>query len=355
MHFSCKITNSFIAYFESKGEDLSSVLETVPLSLELMRDSSYWMRAPDMEAFLEAVVSLPLKSPEPQLIQKVGHMVPQLRSWGVLDSVLRMMPQPQEVFHQPERFLSYFISPEPPVESVVRTETNLSFALPLPAQQYPLTSLFLKSAFEALPLYTGQQLAVCDWRDIFITIQWPQPQASIFDREAGNQISPALLNTVIEDLQKNQRELEARNRELQNRNEELLQAHRELQAHIQKNPIQASRNIDVEIRQAMGGGSDEPLPKVMHNLSRLHDYMVRAHQLVTMLSGHGKQSAGTKEALRRVDWDFVKTQYPKIILDSIETIRMVKNSSTVPVLPLKALGELIGESRAENEKENIHV
>lgn len=350
MHFSCKITNSVIAYLESKNEDVSTLLEATPFSVELLRDSSYWMNASDMEAFLEAALKVPLKTPDPNLIQKVGHAVSQLRSWGVLDSVLRMMPQPQEVFQQPARFLSYFISPEPPVESVVRTDNALSFALPLPAQQYPLTSLFLKSAFEALPLYTGQQLASCDWRDIFITIQWPQPQASIFAREPIHQISPALLNTVIEDLQKNQRELETKNRELQNRNEELLQTHRELQTHVQKNPALPTRDIEVELRQVMGT-SDEPLPKVMQNLSRLHDYMVRAHQLVTMLSSQNKMSAGTKEALRRVDWDFVKTQYPKIILDSIETIRVVKNSSTLPVLPLKALGEM----KVEFQQENNHV
>ena len=52
--------------------------------------------------------------------------------------------------------------------------------------------------------------------------------------------------------------------------------------------------------------------------------MVRAQQLVTMLASQSKMTAGSKEALRRVDWDFVKAQYPKIILDSIETIRTLK-------------------------------
>jgi hypothetical protein len=79
-----------------------------------------------------------------------GHSTPKKKVWGVLDSVLRMMPRPQEIFQQPEKFLGYFISPEPPVENIVRTENGISFDIPLPAEQYPLVTTYLKSAFEAL-------------------------------------------------------------------------------------------------------------------------------------------------------------------------------------------------------------
>jgi hypothetical protein len=49
--------------------------------------------------------------------------------------------------------------------------------------------------------------------------------------------------------------------------------------------------------------------------------MVRAHQLVTLLTAGQKQSAGIKAMFHRVDWEIVKDQYPKIILESLATLR----------------------------------
>ena len=65
----------------------------------------------------------------------------------------------------------------------------------------------------------------------------------------------------------------------------------------------------------------QPVHQVAQNLSRLQDYMVRAHQLVVLLTAGQKQSAGIKEAFHRVDWEIVKDQYPKIILESIQILK----------------------------------
>ncbi len=98
MHFSCKITHSILTFLESEKVDLSAYFSENDVPWELLRDTSYWMRAPDMEAFLER-----LSLSEEALIN-AGRRTPKSRVWGVLDSVLRMMPQPQEIFHQPESF-----------------------------------------------------------------------------------------------------------------------------------------------------------------------------------------------------------------------------------------------------------
>lgn len=320
VHFSCKISNSILTYLETQGEDLSVLYEhQTPLPIELMRDSSYWMSAPDMESFLETLLRLPLKSNDGNLLQTVGHEGPQIRAWGVLDSVLRMMPRPQEIFNQPERFLSHFISPEPPIENLRRDESSVSFDLPLPAEQYPHVTTYLKAAFESLPVYVGQNPATCEWTGIRLKLNWSESQTSIFEMDPGHQISPQLMQSVIDELQKHQRELEERNCELQKKNEELLQAHMELQAHLrekapsllpQTGPLS---NLDFE---AQGPGY-----MVGQNLARLHDYMVRAQQLITMLASQGKMTPAVKEAMRRVDWEYVKTQYPKTISDSMDALR----------------------------------
>jgi hypothetical protein len=292
-----------------------------------MRDSSYWMSAPEMESFLETLLRLPLKSNETNMLVRVGHEGPEIRAWGVLDSVLRMMPRPQEIFNQPERFLSHFISPEPPIENLRRDDSSISFDLPLPAEQYPHVTTYLKAAFESLPVYVGQNPATCEWTGIHLKLNWSQSQASIFAMDPGHQISPQLMESVIDELQKHQRELEERNCELQKKNEELLQAHMELQAHLREKapsllPQTGSlANLDFEAHQGPGY-------MVGQNLARLHDYMVRAQQLITMLASQGKMTPSVKEAMRRVDWEYVKTQYPKTISDSMDALRGLQTQFT---------------------------
>lgn len=44
------------------------------------------------------------------LAKLVGHECHELRAWGVLDSVIKMMQKPQDLFLQPHRFLSLFPS-----------------------------------------------------------------------------------------------------------------------------------------------------------------------------------------------------------------------------------------------------
>ena len=72
----------------------------------------------------------------------------------------------------------------------------------------------------------------------------------------------------------------------------------------------------------------KPVHQVAQNLSRLHDYMVRAHQLVTLLTAGQKQTPGIKEAFRRVDWEIVKNQYPQLILESLETLKKLNKPET---------------------------
>ncbi len=315
MHFSCKITNAIITQLELEKIDLAVYFSETDIPWELLRDPSFWMRAPDMEAFLERI------NLEKELLIRAGHRTPKNRVWGVLDSVLRMMPQPQEIFHQPEKFLSYFISPEPPIENINRLPSGLSFDIPLSAEQYPLVTCYLKAAFESLPLYVGQSEAHCEWNHIRFQIDWPAQQTSILTEDKDRQISPKLMQDVIQQLQTSSQELEEKNRELQRRNEELLRLSQTTntgEAPSERRDVQPQDFSQFEFMRL-------PVHQVAQNLSRLHDYMVRAHQLVTLLTAGQKQTPGIKEAFRRVDWEIVKTQYPQIILESLETLKKLNN------------------------------
>lgn len=332
MHFSCKISNAVLNILEEQGEDLALLYEQTHLPVELLRDSSYWISAPDMENFLEMALRLPLKR-DGNILQRAGHEGPSLHSWGVLDSVLRMMPRPQEIFNQPEQFLSYFISPKPPIENLRRDEVSISFDLPLPAEQYPLVTTYLKAAFESLPVYVGQPPATCEWEGITIKLNWSTQQNSIFSENVGHQVSPALFQSLIEDLQRTQRERE----DLQKYVGDLEEKIRD----FEKQKLKLSESLDVTPEKVESSSllphegplahlnfdSESPGYVLNQNLARMHDYMVRAQQLITMLVAQGKMTPAAKEAMRRVDWEHVKTQYPRTVLESMEIVKKMTNKN----------------------------
>lgn len=323
MLFSCKISNAFIKYLEDKNEDLTFVYESSELPIELLQDPSGWISAPDLESLISKIKSQPLQHGPNDFIVDVGHQTPNLHAWGVLDSVLKMISHPREVFKQPDRFVSYFISPEPPIENLVRTENSIAFDLPLMAEQYPLVSKYLMAAFEALPLYTGKTLGQCSWEHIHIKINWPiESETLVEDEKISSHLSPTFLQSIIEELQINQKNLEEKNRELMQKNLQLLNAQKELS----KNQSLISTEIE-EIQLKIVVNNDLDLNQISQNLARLHDYMVRAQQLITMLTGQIKMNSGIKEIMRRIDWDHVKSQYPKTILDSMEALRKLQKKN----------------------------
>src|ERR1051325_2650402 len=105
-----------------------------------------------MESFL-GVVNRQIKN-----LEDVAHRAVDLKSWGPLDSVLKLMDSPQEILAQPERFLSYFISPPPPVANVKKSRDSLSFETPISEQEFPLVTSYLKAAIEALPTFVGRPM-----------------------------------------------------------------------------------------------------------------------------------------------------------------------------------------------------
>src|SRR5947209_4908899 len=104
MLFSGKITNSFLVFLDRAGIDSERLYEVTSLPTEFLRDPSCWIAAPDVEQFLSAADKEFGSSFSESLPALVGHQCNELRAWGVLDSVIRMMSQPQDLFLQPQRF-----------------------------------------------------------------------------------------------------------------------------------------------------------------------------------------------------------------------------------------------------------
>lgn len=315
-----------ITYFERQGEDLNPLLESSPVPEEFLRDPSYWLKADDMEIFLSQALRL---SKEEMLFQKVGHSGPQLRSWGVLDSVIRMMPNPNEILAQPQRFLSYFISPEPPVEKIHKSEEGIRFDLPISTEIYPFVTSYLKAAFESLPTYVGKPLAQCVWQDVHIQILWKSEQESIFRQDPGHQISPELMRSIVIQLENHQRDLEKKNQELQAKNQELLKIQKEMENQISHGlfNLGSAKKLTVEKTDqihALEFIDERSISVLRNNVARLSDYMVRSQQLITMLVGQDRLKPAVKEAMRRTDWEKVKVQFPLTVQECQQILQMTE-------------------------------
>lgn len=267
------------------------------------------------------------------LVQDVGHQCKDLRAWGVLDSVLRMVQTPKDFFAKPERFLSYFISPAPPIGEIRRAADSVSFVLPISEERYPLVTCYLSSVLEALPSYISKPLASARWQDSRVTVTWTDSQTSLFSESEKAEMSlhPELVNSILNNLETSQKELEETKQKLIAREAEL-----EVMRLGQPVPINSERlgaSLDSLILTP-SEASNESVATALHELYRLGDYFARGQQLVTLLIAQGRETPQVREAMRRVDWPFVCETAPMVIRAAITELQTAQTHlKDLPVDP----------------------
>jgi len=302
MLFSGKITNSFLVCLDRHGVDSEKIFELTDLPTEFLREPSCWIPAQDVEKFLSSVDrEFGSKFPE-SIATMVGHQCHTLRSWGVLDSVIKMMQKPQDLFLQPHRFLSYFVSPAPPVGNLKREDESISFDLPISNQEFPLVTEFLRSALEVLPCYLGRNQAQVMWKQTRIQISWSDSQSGLLKEEdLSPNYKPELVQNLMEALEESQRQIE----DLRNQLSQSESSHPQ--------PIPATETEFVQ-------GMRTYLVRARGHMMRLSDYLVRSQQLVTLLIGQDRLDRQVQEAMRRVDWDYVKTQSSQVAQETADLL-----------------------------------
>ncbi len=304
MLFSGKITNSFIVFLDRQGVDSEKIFELTDLPSEFLREASCWIPAEDVEKFLAGVDREFGSTMHDSLPTLVGHQCHTLRSWGVLDSVIKMMQKPQDLFLQPHRFLSYFVSPAPPVGNVQRLSESISFDLPISNQEFPCVTEFLRSALEVLPVYLGRNPAQVEWRQTRIQISWSDSQNELLHEEdLSPNYKPELVQNLMQALEESQRQIEDLRNQLSLRESDRPQ------------PIAAT---DTEFVQGMRA----QVVRARGHMMRLSDYLVRSQQLVTLLIGQDRMDRQVQEAMRRVDWDYVKTQSSQVAQETADLLTL---------------------------------
>lgn len=314
MLFSGKITNSFLIFLTRQGADLELLWDLTDLPAEFLRDPSSWLQADAVEKFLSSLdreygVQF---SPGP-LVSLVGHQCNDLRAWGVLDSVLKMMQKPEDIYSHPHRFLSYFVSPAPPIANMQRDEGSLSFDIPILTQEYPFVTEYLRSALETLPKYLGVPPAHVQWKNTQVKISWSDNQPSFLDAEdLQTNVRPEFMDSLVHSLENAQRQLEEEKR----RSLDLENEIQELKKQLQKPGEPGAFGLEM---------SD--LDTVETSLLKMRDYFSRAHQLVTLLVKQDRMDPQVREAMRRVDWEVVGLQFPHSFSEALLKVRKLKKQS----------------------------
>lgn len=308
MYFSCKISNSILGLIEKEGLSKEFLYSGGNWSEEFLKDPSYWLEAQDMENFLRmAEESNDFGFGE--LITKVGHKAPELNKWGPLDSVLRLMQGPQNIMGQPDRFLSYFISPPPPIGRMDKSQDLLAFELPIADSEFPCTTLYLQSVIEALPAYMGQPLAEASWKKNVVRVNWATDQGALFNREEkGPNINPTLLQNLVSTLEKSQKELEQRNQELLVKNQELSEAQKKLEMYYRERMKSEKLSGLSELATVLSGEIHPPLSQIWSQVTRMQEFFGRAGNVIQNLS---QTSEEIKQALKRSEWEYVRKEMAK--------------------------------------------
>ncbi len=316
VYFSAKITNSALSFLFKRGVDLERVLTYAESPTEFMRDPSCWLKAQEVESFLNFIEKeFCAHFPGENIVQLIGHSCSELSSWGTLDSVLKMMQKPQDVFIQPERFISYFISPPPPVGSLKKDENHITFELPISNDEFPFVTEYLRACIEALPTFMNQEMAHVTWMGTKIIVNWNPRQANFFEgSESGHNINPDFMQSLV-------LALEAREKELEERTQDLSKSHKEIEKlkveieNLRSSTFSLSKVQDVSV--PLAPRKRERLRNRVSTLraevARISDYLARAQQLVTLLVGQDRMNPQVKEAMRRVDWERILKSYPTLL------------------------------------------
>ncbi len=324
MQFSGKITNSLLLYLARFGWDQERLFELTEIPLEFLRDPTSWIAASEVETLL-GKVDAEFQAQGEHVLTGAGHASSEVRGWGVLDSVLRMMKRPQDIFSQPHRFISYFVSPAPPIANLNGNDESVRFDLPISHQEYPCTVAYLSAALEGLPRYWSQENAQVLWRNTTVKISWSEAQNRLLAEGAQNH-RPELVESLVQGVEMAQAQVEARDLEIARLEQEV----RELKTKMTK--LRHSNAPTNALSEDRREGLRGQLEEIRENVLRLADYLTRSHQAITLAKIAHRQDPQVQAVLRRIDWETIRSQYPWVnlqIMEGLNAAEQMLNSRSI--------------------------
>lgn len=318
MQVSCKVSYSVIVHVERQGVQTEAFFENFETPIELLKDPTCSLPDNKMEEFLSAM-AVYVSHPKPEIFyREIGQKNFELRAWGVLDSVLKMVETPKDIFTQPDRFLSYFLSPHPEVEIIKQDDKAVTFQL-MTQPQTPLVLAYLMGAVEGLPRYMGSQQAIIqELDDSVYQIGWNDNQQSLFgaQEKKRRQFHPEIVHSVMQSLQE------------QNSQSGIQPGH-DSPEQIASEAFE--RMVALEVEKRMGRWLeqqeqfDAALFKIKNDFYKMYDYFTRAQQIITLISPTARK-ASVREAMRRVDWEYVQKEFSTTVENACDSILAMKDT-----------------------------
>ncbi len=299
-----------LLYLKNQGIDLEQIFDFTDLNLEFLNDPISWLEAHLLEDFLYQLHQN-YENNQPHFIKKAGEHSPELKAWGVLDGVLKMMDQASDFYAQPERLISYFISPAPQIHAFEHIPGLVTFDTPISSTEFPFVSEFLKAAFGSLPAYMGKSHAKVKWEETQIHIEYVNTSTEdegVKENEA-TEVSPELIDSVMRNLELKQFEIENKNKALNLKEEELRRLKKDLGFLMNKTKEAPQKVSD----QVLSSDCQKPLDELLLNMQKFNDYFSRAQQLITLLVGKKRLDPQVRAAMKRVNWEQVAEVSPILI------------------------------------------
>jgi len=342
---SCKISYSALVFAERQGVQLESFFESQNQPVEFLKDPTAWLPVDQLENFLSDLCEHVGACDSETYIREVGQAAFELRAWGVLDSVLKMVESPKDVFGQPDRFVSYFLSPHPSVKIFENEEHHIFFAMDLNTEAFPLLASYLMGAVEGLPVYMNQPVAQMSPKGPGLLLEWAQEQASLLseDDKRVRQFDPEMVQSVMESLYDHQLSFEKQ------RQEQGVGSGSVPTAGMSSEDVEKMVRAEVEKRlqvwQDQKKSFEDTIFTIKNDFYKLYDYFTRAQQLITLISGTARK-ASVREAMRRVDWPYVQKEFPEMIEGTCDSILALKDS----LLNLEEPGSLAPVAQADQRQ-----
>lgn len=275
--------------------DVSGLLTSSGLSFEICSHPDSWVNADNLEHFLRQLCEQNDSADEMTLVESVGLQASELRAWGVLDSVLKMIRSPKDIFQQPQRFLSYFIYPAPPIKKVSSELESIKFEVPFFFEEYPYTFTYLKSCFASVTQFIGATPVQVSWENNVISIDWSTEQKDLL-QEANYNLNPELIQSIIDTIEANNAEI------------------RDLQAQLANKTMENEKLLEMQDKDVQSMCWTTHDKKAFEDqIMKLQDYFFRAQQLVTILAGADNKSKFVREAMRKVHWNNVPQLFPETV------------------------------------------
>jgi signal transduction histidine kinase len=233
-----------------------------------------------------------------------------------------MMPSQKDYYNNLPRFFSYFLSPLSDFEEIEHLANSVRFRFPFDAKVYPQVFLFLKSALENLPRYTGHPAAQSKWdsekNELFLN--WETSQSSLFGEEPGQVLNPKLVQTLSSQLESTERALQAKNREVFNLKADLDQMHAELQTQVREKLYAEKMTGLAQLAAGVAHEINNPLSFVTSNLGRFEDYFEKLKSYISRI-----EKGGLPQELKKYyDIEFIFSESSMMLKETFEGLRRVK-------------------------------